>query len=55
MLDDSMPARAVINDRFLSIGQTIDGYELIYVNKHSAVLASGDTQITLRLSGVTNE
>jgi hypothetical protein len=55
MLDDSTDARAVINDRFLSIGQTIDGYELISVDKHSAVLASDDTQITLKLSGVTNE
>ena len=55
MLDDSTAARAVINDRFLSIGQTIDGYELISVDKYSAVLASDDTQVTLRIAGVTND
>ena len=55
MMNDSTEARAVINDRFLSVGQTIDGFELISVDKHSAVLASDGTQITLKLSGVTND
>ena len=55
MLDDSMDARAVINNRLLGVGQEIDGFELISVDKHSAVLVSDGTQITLRLEGVTND
>ena len=54
MLDDSTNARAVVNDRLLSVGQEIDGFELIFVDKHSAVLASGGMEITLKLAGVTN-
>jgi len=53
MLDDSTDARAVVNDRLLRVGQEIDGFELISVSKHSAVLASDDTQVTLRLSDIS--
>lgn len=55
MLDDSVDARAVVNDQLLSVGQEIDGFELISVDKHSAVLASNGTEITLKLSGVTDD
>jgi len=53
MLDDSTDARAVINDRVVRIGQEIGEFQLISVDKHSAVLAGEGGEVTLRLTGVT--
>ena len=41
---------AIINGRYLTIGQEMDGFKLVAVNKNSVVMASQGTQAVLRLA-----
>lgn len=54
MLNHSAGARAIIGNRLLGVGQVLDGFKLVSVDKRSAVLVSGDARVTLRLRKVTS-
>jgi len=41
---------AFIDDRFLSVGQELDGFRLVAVDKESATFEAGGKQVTLRLT-----
>lgn len=50
---DTAGCCAIVDDELLRIGQVLDGFELVSVTKHSAVLTSDGARVTLNLKEVT--